>query len=420
MLKNIKDFLFSLNPDIVVQAPSRINLINPLDAVEGDFWMPSVAINGKINPLSVFLYIKKTSQISRLKIYSFDGKGDHSMIRLISEEQIQKNKSFIKRGMTGDHRLIYASIYRLMNISDSFTEKFINSNLEIGLLTTIPPKSGLGGSAAIIIAIIYGLTQFFNIYNNINGLKETELPFNKDTIAEIAMRVEDKDLKITAGYSDRYIISRGGLRFCSYVGKIDHRETTKEPLAICDRIDDIYDISDLPLLVCFSGKFHESGDVHETLRKLYLQKDQKMLNYYKRLAELSWKSRFALMKHDWKLLGDYFKENTELMNNIMKYAGYRQGIGLVNNVLIEIVEEHKDVYAAKLTGAGNGGSIFALVDPDKIDLIYNYWKDEIHELIKNNQAFNSRFPSIPTKIAKQLKNTQFFQVKIDKIGVKKL
>ncbi|MFW9970332.1 MAG: hypothetical protein ACFFDF_09040, partial [Candidatus Odinarchaeota archaeon] len=59
MLSDIKKFLLDLKPDIIVQAPARINLINPLDAVEGDFWMPSVAINGLKNPLSAFLYIKK-------------------------------------------------------------------------------------------------------------------------------------------------------------------------------------------------------------------------------------------------------------------------------------------------------------------------------------------------------------------------
>ena len=70
LLKDIKNFLLSLNPDIIIQAPSRINIINPLDAVEGDFWMPSVAINGLKNPLSVFLYIKETEGESRLKVYA--------------------------------------------------------------------------------------------------------------------------------------------------------------------------------------------------------------------------------------------------------------------------------------------------------------------------------------------------------------
>jgi mevalonate kinase len=126
------------------------------------------------------------------------------------------------------------------------------------------------------------------------------------------------------------------------------------------------------------------------------------------------------MRHDWELLGDYFRENTKIMNKVMKYAGFKHGIGLVNNILISIIEDHKDVYAAKLTGAGGGGSIFALVDPNKVELIFESLKEEINNLSEDYQVFNSRFPLAPKKIANHLKKTQFFQVVIDKIGVKKL
>ena len=145
-----------------------------------------------------------------------------------------------------------------------------------------------------------------------------------------------------------------------------------------------------------------------------------MLKSYKKLAEIAWKSRFAIMKHDWKLLGSYFKENTRIMNNIMREAGFKYGIGLVNNILIEIIEDHPDVYAAKLTGAGAGGSIFALVNPDKILNIKNYWKRKLSEIIMNQEKFSVRFPSYPLGIIDQFKNVLFFQVKIDKNGVKKL
>jgi len=82
------------------------------------------------------------------------------------------------------------------------------------------------------------------------------------------------------------------------------------------------------------------------------------LNGYIELAEIAWKSRFALMRRDWRQLGKYFKENTR----IMKEVGFKYGIGLANNILIEIIEEHPDVYAAKLTGAGGGGECFFLQD----------------------------------------------------------
>ena len=420
MLKTIKDFLFSLNPDVVIQAPSRINLINPLDAVEGDFWMPSVAINGINNPLSAFFYIKSIAKGSRLKVYTIKKLEDKFYVELKREEQLSKSSIDIRKKLQGKNKLIYASIYRFFKMSSYFKKIFIESNIEIGLITTIPKQSGLGGSAAIIIAILFGFAKYFDLYNNVNKLEENEFPLNKDIIAEMATKIEDEDLKITAGYGDRYVISRGGLSFCSYYGKLYHKDISEEPLAIYDRIDKVYELKHIPIIICYSGVLHESGNVHRKLRRIYLQNNPIFLNSYKKLAKIAWKSRFAIMMRNWKELGKYFKENTQIMNKVMKEAGFEYGIGLVNNILIEIIEEHPDVYAAKLTGAGGGGSVFALFNPDKAKEILNYWQDKLNELIESKKAFSSRFPSYPIEITNKLKNTQFYQIEIDKNGVKKL
>lgn len=342
---------------MIIQAPSRINIINPLDAVEGDFWMPSVAINGLKNPLSVFLYIKEIEGESRLKVYTVKEVRNQYSVEIKNEEIVSKSKNKVTANLKGQNKLIYASIYRLCKMSSHFKNAFLNSNIEIGLITTIPERSGLGGSNAIIIVVLFGLTQFFNIYNNFNLLKDNEFPINKDIIAEMATKIEDEDLEITSGYSDSYVISRGGLCFCSYYGKINHKNLSKEPLAIYDRIDKVYELNDIPIIVCYSGLHHDSGDVHGKLRKLYLQNNPFFLKSYKKLAEIAWKSRFALMRHDWVELGKHLKENTIIMNHVMKEAGFQYGIGLANNILIELIEEHPDVYAAKLTGAG-GGALF--------------------------------------------------------------
>ncbi|MFX0042037.1 MAG: mevalonate kinase [Candidatus Hodarchaeota archaeon] len=420
MLESIREFLIKINPDIIIQAPSRINLINPLDAVEGDFWMPSVAINGENNPLSAFLYIKNINTESRVKLYSIREKHQNYDFEIIKEEILPKNENNIKKKITGEFKLIYASINRLLEINSCFNHDFLNSNVELGFFTTIPKQSGLGGSTAIIIATIYGLAKYFNIYNNLTKLRENEFPINKDTIAEIATKIEDEDLQITAGYADRYVISRGGLCFCSYCGKLNHKNLSMEPLAVYDRIDKVYGINTLPIIVCFSGVFHKSGDVHSRLRNLYLKKDPRIINGYIKLAEISWKSRFAIMKQDWKLLGKYFKKNTKIMNQIMINAGFEYGIGLANNILIRVIEEHPEVYAAKLTGAGGGGSVFALVNPDKKQEILNYWERRLNEIIENNEIFSSIFPNLPSNIRSKLKNAKFYIIKIDKDGVKRL
>ena len=82
----------------------------------------------------------------------------------------------------------------------------------------------------------------------------------------------------------------------------------------------IYNINELPIILCYSGVTHESGSVHDKLRKIYLHEETTIIKNYKILAEIAWKARFALMKKDWKHLGEYFKMNTEIMNRIMKNA----------------------------------------------------------------------------------------------------
>lgn len=420
MIGTIKSFIESKNPEILVQAPSRINLINPLDAVEGDFWMPSVAVNGIENPLSTFVYVKKINSQSKVCKYKIIKTYNKYEFELECKENLTKKVIDISDYKNSEFRLFHACISRLFKTYKNYKNAFINQNLEIGIITTIPKQSGLGGSASIIIGILYGLVSFLQLKEKDNNLEKALLPINKDIIAEIATKVEHNDLKITAGYSDRYIISRGGLCFISYVGKLHHRKIGLEPLAVCDRIDELYDIKQLPIIICSSGVIHDSGSVHEKLRKLYLEKDEIVIKGYFDLAEISWKSRFALMKHDWKQLGDYFQKNTEIMNRVMIHAGFKHGIGLANNFLIDLIIGNPYVYAVKLTGAGGGGSVFALVKPKRIDYVFNEWRESLLEVIKDEDDFKKKFPSYPLKLREDLKNAQFFKIAIDVYGVQKL
>ncbi|MFO7795998.1 MAG: hypothetical protein ACQERB_11055 [Promethearchaeati archaeon] len=414
----------NLKADLIVQAPARINLINPLDAVEADYWMPAVAIEGKYNPLSVFLYIKERTDKSKIKIYEFlENKLEENnkfSLNLIKAEDLIKDIDKIKEDFTKDLKLIYATLYRISLSNSSFWETIKNNHFEVGILSTIPRQSGLGGSSAIILAFLYGLAKYYNFINKLNGLKEKDIPINKDTLAEICTKVEDKDLKITAGYSDRYVISRGGLSFCSYNGKLYHKKIKHEPLAVYDRIDGIYEINSLPIIICFSGSIHESGNVHKKLRDLYLSNNENLIKNYEKLAQIAWKSRFAIMEKNWERLGQFFKENTKIMNDIMERAGFKYGIGLANNILIDLIQKHPEVYSAKLTGAGGGGSVFALVNPDKLEQIFNYWKKSLEDILYDDQRFKSQFPNYPLEIIDELRNAQFFKIKINKSGVKKI
>ena len=415
----IKNYFDKFNPEIVVQAPSRINLINPLDAVEGDFWMPAVAIEGKRDPLSVFVYIKEISKGNKVKFFqlNLDQEGNPN-ITLKEEISLDINIKNIKESFQSESRLIYASLYRIFLTNSSLWKKIEKANIEIGILSTIPRQSGLGGSSSIILALLFGLAKYFKLFNNQSKLSENDLPLNKDILAEMCTKVEDKDLNITAGYSDRYVIARGGLSFTSYYGKLYHKEITREPLAVYDRIDKTYNIESLPIIVCFSGAIHESGNVHKKLRNLYLNNEIDIIEKYKELAKIAWKSRFSLMRKDWQKLGNYFRKNTEIMNEVMEIAEFEYGIGLANNILIKLIEDDPKVYGVKLTGAGGGGSVFALVDPKSGNKIMREWESRLNEIIEDEDRFKNLFPNYPSKIRNELKKAKFFQIKINKTGLK--
>ena len=140
MLEQILEFINNLNPRIVIQAPSRINLINPLDAVEGDYWMPSVAINGVKNPLSVFVYMKPRETDSIVKFYSIYDKQGRFNIQIEHVEKVPKYKTYPEEKFNGKFKLFYASVFRFIKTNSLFWEKFKISNFELGILTKYHPK----------------------------------------------------------------------------------------------------------------------------------------------------------------------------------------------------------------------------------------------------------------------------------------
>jgi hypothetical protein len=138
------------------------------------------------------------------------------------------------------------------------------------------------------------------------------------------------------------------------------------------------------------------------------------------LADISWKSRYALMKHDWIQLGRYFQTNISISEQIMKHCGFNFGIGWANKLLIELIKEEPGVYAVKLSGAGGGGSVFALVNPSQKQLILNKWCENLQDILQTPEIIRNRFPNIPETIIKKLSNALFFSIQLNTNGVENI
>ncbi|MHA1612533.1 MAG: GHMP family kinase ATP-binding protein [Promethearchaeota archaeon] len=415
VLKHIREF----QPEVVVKAPARINLINAMDAVEADYWAPIMAITSDMNPLSVYCYIKASpSRHSTFKVYHLEENTEKIVLdaqnNFIFKDLFLEEKFWINTELD----IFFGTLHYLFQQIPEFENKLTNSSYDIGIITTIPRQSGISGSSSIIISLLFAMGRYCKFTPDYDDPAQfSEIPFNKDIIGEIATKIENIVLKNTAGYGDRITISRGGLAFVSFVGKLHHRAIGEEPLPVYDRIDKVYNISEVPIILAFSGVSHISGDIHSKLREQYLGGDSKLIELYAKLAEVSWKSRFALMKHDWKTLGLIFDQNALISEEIMQIGGFKDGIGWANKILQDLIKDHPDVYSVKLSGAGGGGSVFALVSPEAKAQILELWNQKLSEVLENPNSILEKYPGITMKEIEKLHDAKFYSLYINPNGV---
>jgi glucuronokinase len=142
--------------------------------------------------------------------------------------------------------------------------------------TSIPAGVGLGGSSAIVIAVLRALCSLYAV-----ALAEPEL-------AELALAVEVEELDIAAGLQDRVAQAYGGLTFMDFAR--DAGPWRYERL----------DASLLPPLVvawrCDTAG--ESGAVHSPLRDRHARGEPVVLEALAELGSLARVARAALLARD--------------------------------------------------------------------------------------------------------------------------
>jgi galactokinase/mevalonate kinase-like predicted kinase len=198
----------------------------------------------------------------------------------------------------------------------------------------------------------------------------------------LCQRVEEIELGIAAGFADRYVPLFGGLAYLDYRGKLHHADIREEPLATYERLDD-YAVS-LPLVATTTGVKHDSGDVHGCMRPRYLEEHDEwqkrggemppMVRFMAGAWETAWQGKIALLEGDLETFGRLMNENHRLVDEMMHYCGFHDGAGWANNLFIESAMQN-GALGAKLTGAGGGGSVFALTEPGKEENILCLWEE---------------------------------------------
>lgn len=236
----------------------------------------------------------------------------------------------------GDRFDLARSVLRYFKLPD------IKATITFG--TDIPMQSGLAGSTALLVATTRAVFAWLGQHPH------------RYLVAETSRFIELNYQEIVCGYQDAYMTTFGGLNYMDFRGKQYYRSLETELFGTVEVLSEI--VPTLPFVLAYTGIRHHSGEVHKPLRERWLDGEPEVVNAYSRITELAAHGKRALLKTDWDELAACMNENHAIQRSL-------GGSGEHNEILIQAALKAA-APAAKLAGAGGGGTIIALwPSPDR-------------------------------------------------------
>jgi galactokinase/mevalonate kinase-like predicted kinase len=247
-------------------------------------------------------------------------------------------------GTRGDYRL-KNDYFDCVRAVLSFLGRY-DLNFHMDISTDIPLNSGLAGSTAVLASTLAAVLRMLGRTHR------------RHHFAEMLRVIELNYLKVQCGYQDQYMTVFGGLNYMDFRGKQLYRDLDEEFYATVEPLDDCVG-GDLPFIVVQTGVQRVSGTILSPIRERWLDGDRDVVEGYERIAALCLRAKRSLIDRDWNTLARLINET----HGIQRALG---ASGEANDRLIEAALNN-GALAAKLAGAGGGGSIIVLTfEPDRM------------------------------------------------------
>jgi D-glycero-alpha-D-manno-heptose-7-phosphate kinase len=244
-------------------------------------------------------------------------------------------------GRTVEYRLDEGPEYDgVMDLAKAAIERVgVEGGLDVAIASDAPPGSGLGGSSALVTAVVAGLAA-------LGGR-----PYTERELVELSHAIERDDLRISGGWQDQYAAAFGGLNLLAFSAS----GTTVEPVRVDPAVRERLEAN---LLLCHSGAVRRHAGLIDAQIRLYEQGREDTILGLKQLHQMAYAMRDAieageldelgLMLHDAfvakKLMNPHIAEDTpiESMLTLAQAAGATGG---------------------KICGAGGGGYLLLYCRP---------------------------------------------------------
>ncbi|MFZ0389866.1 MAG: mevalonate kinase, partial [Calditrichia bacterium] len=248
----------------------------------------------------------------RARVHDGD-KGIHLLIpRWGVEEKLQKGV---------DHKYsIYKSLDLILN-----TLGLADRDMKIEIFPHIPRAAGLGGSAALAVAIIRALSRHYQL--NLSNEEVSALAYESEIIAHGSASGIDNTM---ATYGEFMLYRKG-------------EPPVMEPVKVRGKI---------PIVIGLSGVESLTARMVAKVRQGMEQNPSLYENIFQEINNLVLKSTEAIRNFDLPRLGEYMNQNQGLLNALQVSSPELEEI-------IAVARKNGAV-GAKLTGAGGGGAVIAL------------------------------------------------------------
>jgi len=263
--------------------------------------------------------------------------GGESCFHALDVEQQEVHSCSHRIDVDGPLRLlkgVYARVSR----------DFLNDErppLTIKTFSDAPPGSGLGSSSTMVVALLQAFVEYFS------------LPLGEYEVAQLAYDIERKDLKLAGGKQDQYAATFGGFNFMEFYA--DDRVIVN-PLRIKNWVWAELETS---LVLYFTGVSRDSADIIDQQSRNVGDKNQASIDAMHQLKHEAIEMKECVLK------GDLRRLETTLQAGWM---AKKKTATTVSNPLIETLERLAFAHgarAAKVSGAGGGGFMMFLCDPER-------------------------------------------------------
>lgn len=258
-----------------------------------------------------------------------NGPGDER-IKLVSRDIKREESfpSFAALANTKQFRLpLIAEIVKFFQPQGGFT------------LTTdseAPAGAGIGGSSAMAVAICAVLDRF-------TGAGKSKVDW-----IYISRDAEGIVIRVPTGTQDHYPPAFGGAAAIELLPGCEHRVELRVNLVELER----------RIVVCYTGKPRQHGINNWEVYKAHINGKRSVQNSLERISLVAQRMRLAFEKPDWQEAGRLMRE---------EWSFRKRNLPTISTKTIDAVIEaarRNGALAGKVCGAGGGGCVLLLIEPD--------------------------------------------------------